>query len=178
MQAREEEGQGLCIACGWPVARAARTCSCHVCCRHAGSLVLSGSIDGTAQLWDVRSGRCLSVKTGHADEVLDVAFDAGGGSFVSASADGTARCVHMRERAGLLCPACTRAECMQPLAITCNPLLLLCRLYNTSAGTCLATLEGHTGEISKAVFNPQVRWLAAPVLSACQSCRLSSHQVL
>ena len=62
-----------------------------VYCFPAGSLVLSGSIDTTARLWDVRSGRCLSVKTGHTDEVLDVAFDAAGANFVSASADGTAR---------------------------------------------------------------------------------------
>jgi dynein assembly factor with WDR repeat domains 1 len=55
--------------------------------------VLSGSIDASARLWDVRSGRCLSVKTGHSDEVLDVAFNASGSCFVSASADGTARCV-------------------------------------------------------------------------------------
>jgi len=36
-------------------------------------------------------GAALSVKTGHSDEVLDVAFDASGAKFVSASADGTAR---------------------------------------------------------------------------------------
>lgn len=57
----------------------------------AGNLVLSGSIDASARLWEVRSGRCLSVKTGHTDEVLDVAFNTTGSSFVSASADGTAR---------------------------------------------------------------------------------------
>lgn len=33
----------------------------------------------------------MSVKRGHTDEVLDVAFDACGNKFVSASADGTAR---------------------------------------------------------------------------------------
>lgn len=54
-------------------------------------MVLSGSIDASARLWEVRSGRCLSVKTGHTDEVLDVAFNTTGSSFVSASADGTAR---------------------------------------------------------------------------------------
>jgi WD40 repeat protein len=30
------------------------------------------------------------------------------------------------------------------------------RLYNTMTGSCLATLTGHTGEISKVAFNPQV----------------------
>jgi hypothetical protein len=33
------------------------------------------------------------------------------------------------------------------------------RLYNTMTGSCLATLTGHTGEISKVAFNPQVRVL-------------------
>jgi WD40 repeat protein len=36
------------------------------CCRlqfnYSGSLVLSGSIDATCRLWDIRAGRCLSVK--------------------------------------------------------------------------------------------------------------------
>lgn len=59
----------------------------------AGTLALSGSIDGTARLYDVRSGRCLSVKSNHTDEVLDVAFNTTGSSFVTASADGTARLV-------------------------------------------------------------------------------------
>ena len=36
---------------------------------------------------------------------------------------------------------------------------LLCRLYNTLTGSCLATLTGHDGEISKVSFNPQVRIL-------------------
>lgn len=53
--------------------------------------MLSGSIDASARLWEVRSGRCLSVKTGHTDEVLDVQFNTTGSSFLSASADGTAR---------------------------------------------------------------------------------------
>jgi len=30
--------------------------------QHAGNLCLSGSIDCTTRMWDVRSGRCLSVK--------------------------------------------------------------------------------------------------------------------
>lgn len=65
--------------------------ACRVCTRGAGTLCVSGSIDCTSRLWDVRSGRCMSVKQGHTDEVLDVCFDAAGTKFVSASADGTAR---------------------------------------------------------------------------------------
>lgn len=38
----------------------------HIC---AGTMCISGSIDTTSRLWDVRSGRCMSVKQGHTDEV-------------------------------------------------------------------------------------------------------------
>eukprot|EP00878_Enallax_costatus_P045966 GHUV01055517.1.p2 GENE.GHUV01055517.1~~GHUV01055517.1.p2 ORF type:complete len:108 (+),score=22.83 GHUV01055517.1:69-392(+) len=45
-----------------------------------------------------------------------------------------------------------------------------CRLYNTITGSCLATLTGHTGEISKVAFNPQgTRLLTA---SSDRTCRL------
>jgi hypothetical protein len=37
-------------------------------CAATGTLVLTGSIDATCRLWDVRSGRCLSVKQGHTGE--------------------------------------------------------------------------------------------------------------
>ena len=37
-----------------------------------GTMCISGSIDCSARVWDVRSGRCLSVKQGHTDEVRTV----------------------------------------------------------------------------------------------------------
>jgi WD40 repeat protein len=40
--------------------------------------------------------------------------------------------------------------------IVCGSAGLPDRLYNTMTGSCLATLTGHTGEISKVAFNPQV----------------------
>lgn len=46
---------------------------------------------GNVSALHLRTGRCMSVKRGHEDEVLDVSFDACGNKFVSASADGTAR---------------------------------------------------------------------------------------
>lgn len=57
----------------------------------ACDMVLSGSIDQTCRLWDVRTASCLSVKEGHTDEVLDVSFNSMGSCFASASSDGTAR---------------------------------------------------------------------------------------
>jgi dynein assembly factor with WDR repeat domains 1 len=53
--------------------------------------VITGSIDSTVRIWDVRTGKCLSIKQGHTDEVLDVCFNASGSKFASASSDGTAR---------------------------------------------------------------------------------------
>jgi hypothetical protein len=52
----------------------------------AGTLVLTGSIDASCRLWDVCSGRCLSVKQGHT----------GGGRAAAPRVHHTCRC-------GLLC---------------------------------------------------------------------------
>jgi WD40 repeat protein len=53
----------------------------------------------------------------------------------------------------------TLAAALTPVLAVGGMLNLLCRLYNTLTGSCLATLTGHDGEISKVSFNPQVRIL-------------------
>ncbi len=55
-----------------------------------GRLILTGSEDGKARLWDARSGKALKVFA-HADRVGQVAFLPGGKVALTASHDGTAR---------------------------------------------------------------------------------------
>ncbi len=55
-----------------------------------GGLVATGSHDGTARVWETKTGAPLAVLQ-HDHSVLDVAFSAGGARLVTASADGTAR---------------------------------------------------------------------------------------
>ena len=47
----------------------------------------TASIDKTCRLWDVGTGKCMSVLRGHTDEILDFNFNAIGTSLVTASVD-------------------------------------------------------------------------------------------
>ena len=127
----------------------------------AGDQCISGSSDKEARVWDVRSGRCLSIKRGHTDEVLDVSFNSTGSHFVTAGADGTARlyntcayCAHPDTFHILYAPH-LRAQPSLRLHLLPNtkrrPRVLFFRLAAT--GTCEHVLEGHAGEISKVQFN-------------------------
>jgi WD40 repeat protein len=66
--------------------------------------------DFTARVWDVLTGRCMAVLTGHSGWVVDAVVTQDGKRAVTASHDGTARCLH-----GPLAPnrlPCIRS-CMQ-----------------------------------------------------------------
>jgi WD40 repeat protein len=56
-----------------------------------GQRLATASFDGTANLWNVRSGQHLRVFTGHKDQLRDVAFTPDGAFLATASADGSAR---------------------------------------------------------------------------------------
>lgn len=56
-----------------------------------GDLVVAGSLDRTAKLWDLATGDCLAVYPGHSDSVVDADFAPDGAHFVTCSEDGTAR---------------------------------------------------------------------------------------
>jgi hypothetical protein len=56
-----------------------------------GSLVITGSEDKTARIWDAASGKEMIVLKGHEDVVVSVAFSPVGARVVTASSDETAR---------------------------------------------------------------------------------------
>ncbi|VAW31616.1 High-affinity carbon uptake protein Hat/HatR [hydrothermal vent metagenome] len=54
-----------------------------------GSLLATASSDGTAQLWDVRSGEALRVFSGHSGPVLSVSLNGDGSRLATGSVDRT-----------------------------------------------------------------------------------------
>ena len=54
-----------------------------------GSILASGSVDGTIKLWDVSERRLIDTLTGHTDAVLSVSFSPDSSILASGSWDGT-----------------------------------------------------------------------------------------
>jgi WD40 repeat protein len=56
-----------------------------------GTLAATGSADGTARVWDTKTGRSLLTLRGDTDSVVAAGFDASGERVVTASSDGSVR---------------------------------------------------------------------------------------
>lgn len=69
-----------------------------------GSVLASGSMDGTIRLWNARTGAAMKTLVGHANGVSAVTFDRKGRGLVSGSLDGA---VHVWDLATGRLVACT-----------------------------------------------------------------------
>ncbi|XP_029810262.1 WD repeat-containing protein 86 [Suricata suricatta] len=61
------------------------------CAEEAGGLLVTGSTDGTAKVWQVASGRCQQTLRGHTGAVLCLVLDAPGHTAFTGSTDATIR---------------------------------------------------------------------------------------
>ncbi|XP_073993370.1 uncharacterized protein [Rhodnius prolixus] len=68
------------------------------CFSPGGVMVLTGSNDGTARLWNSVTGDCCQVLTGHTDEIFSCGFTYDGNTIITASKDNT--CQLWKARSG------------------------------------------------------------------------------
>jgi WD40 repeat protein len=125
-----------------------------------GSRVVTASYDGTARLWDVKTGASLLTLKEHTSWVLAASFSPDGSRVVTASADGTARLWDAKTGASLLT---FKEHTNRVLAASFSPdgsCVVTAssdgtaRLWDAKTGASLLTLKGHTQSVRAASFSP------------------------
>jgi WD40 repeat protein/uncharacterized caspase-like protein len=115
-----------------------------------GTKVLTGSVDKTARLWHVDSGREIRAFAGHTDRVTSVAFSPDGKRVLTGSNDKTARLWDAGN--GTLIHALQHGSFVR--AVTCSPdgnqIVTGCedstaRLWDAGTGAEIRAFKGHMG---------------------------------
>ncbi len=119
-----------------------------------GYMAVSGSLDGTARLWDLTTGSCSSVLMGHSAKVKAVAISPNGSTAISASTDHTLRlwdtasgdCIRVLSG---------HSDEVTSVAISEDGLFAVSgskdsslRIWDLATGESLRTLHGHTNAVT------------------------------
>jgi len=124
-----------------------------------GSVLATGSKDGTARLWAVETGKCLRVLSGHCHSVVGVEFAPSGSTIATASLDGTAR-IWSVETGSCLAELAGHADEVYSAAFAPSGGQVLTASQDHTArvwsvdGTCTHVLDKHLGAVSAARFSP------------------------
>lgn len=130
----------------------------HGCFSNDGTLVATASDDGTAKIWNARSGKCLRTLVGHSAEVVFVGFSPDGQKVVSTSADNTARLwtVGMGECVtkfvGHRWPVNSASFSIDGKLIATASDDRTVRIWNAETSTCVRILEGFRGAVTEVCF--------------------------
>ena len=132
-----------------------------------GSLLASGSVDNTIQLWDPAASTLLATLEGHTESVLDVVFSPDGSLLASGGGDGTVR---LWDPATETLLATREGHTREVLNITFSPdgqLLAsgsgdgLILLWNLTTEKPVAKLEAHMDDVLDIAFSPDGTLLAS-----------------
>ena len=140
------------------------------------TLLASGSWDQTIKIWDVSQDVCLYTLEGHTSRIWSVAFSPDGNLLSSSSSDGTIRLWDIQDGTCLrawqghsddVCKYDVRKVAFAPLSTTLNgepnnQTFILAsagldgtvKLWDSTTGGCLQTLEGHTDAVRAIAFSP------------------------
>ena len=132
--------------------------------RSDGRVVLTGSADGTAQLWETFTGRPLGRPMRHGDQVLCLAFSPDGRLVLTAGSDGKARLWNASSGEKIE-PAALHGDNIWSVAFSPDGRLFMtygqdrmARFWDTKSGRSLCRPFGSRGMINPQ-FSPEGRWV-------------------
>jgi len=125
-----------------------------------GTKLLTGSLDGTARLWDVASGKPLITFDGHQDMVMGIAFSPDGTKVLTGSLDDTAR-LWDTTSGKLLVTFSGHRYSVDSVAFSPDGVKVLtgsydktARLWDAASGKPLITFDGHLSGVDSVAFSP------------------------
>ena len=131
-----------------------------------GRLVVTGSSDRTARLWDATTGTELRTFSGHAERVVSVAFAPDGRTVLTGSWDNTARLWDVASGAELKKFA-GHTEFVNAVAFSPDGRFVLtgsgdhtARLWSVATGVEIRRFTGHTNRVMAVAFSPNGRLVA------------------
>jgi hypothetical protein len=124
-----------------------------------GAWVVTASFDGTAKVWDARSGALALTCKGHTGQVRSASFSSDGTQIVTASYDKTAKVWDARSGAlvitlqGHANPVTSATLNHDGSRIVTGSWDSTAKIWDAKTGAGLLTLKGHTGQVHSASFS-------------------------
>jgi len=128
-----------------------------------GRLVLTGSVDNTARLWETESGKAVTILSGHTAPVRTVAFSPDGRLVLTRSDDNTARLWETASGRAVATLA-GHTDLLNATVFSPDGRLVLtgsrdgtARLWESAAPKPIVTLSGHARSVRTMVLSPDGR---------------------
>ncbi|KAG0015959.1 hypothetical protein BGZ80_009516 [Entomortierella chlamydospora] len=126
-----------------------------------GNELASGSSDGTLQLWDVDTGRCIKTLDGHSSSITFIVYSPTGDRIATGSHDITVRlwsvethqCVYTLKGHGDFVTSAVYSPNGDRIASGGHDNTV--RLWNVNNGDCIQTLSGHSSPVTSVVYSPK-----------------------